>query len=90
MIMDIAVMRILLDVEMRCLRARETMWAGWCACAWSSKFTLQATQCERMAQMIAEFVLQPESTQMVTLLSILMNVCSGSRKFFFQVQKTIV
>jgi hypothetical protein len=43
-----------------------------------------------MAQMIAEFVLQPKSTQMVTLLIVLTGVCSGSRKFFFQIQKTIV
>jgi len=43
-----------------------------------------------MAQMIAKFVLKPKSTQMVTLLSVLMGVCSGSRKFFFRIQKTVV
>jgi len=88
--MDVVVMRILLDVEIHCLRVRGTVWAGWCACSWSSEFTLQAMQCKRTAQMIAEFVLQPESMQMVTLLSILMGVCSGSQKFFFQIQKTVV
>ena len=89
-IMDVVVMCILLDAEMHCLRGRGMVWAGWCACAWSSEFTLWVTQCERMAQMIAQFVLQPKSTQMVTLLSILIGFCSGSPKFFFQIQKTIV